>query len=74
MPSTTAHDAVQEHPADDVPHAPDCLMMGPCVLMLDVGRAAISTTAAVPSGRVVAVSDNFPASLTTSPDIPPPRA
>lgn len=75
MAATVDEEALQQVPASPSPHAPpDCLTMGPCALALDVGGVVVVATPAVHAQRVVAGSDRLPPSLTTSPELPPPRA
>lgn len=73
-----AHDqspgeAVDESPATDQTHTA-CPMMGQCVLTIDVSGASAGTGRLTDGDRVVAVSDRTPTSLTTAPELPPPRA
>jgi hypothetical protein len=67
-------ESLQQSPAPDQSHAPACLTMGPCALTLDVSGAAVVAAAVGPAQGVVAGSDRRPPSLTTSPELPPPRA
>lgn len=72
-PAADETEAVDEAPPPDAGH-PSCLMMGPCGLSLDVGGVLTPPEATEHADGVLAHSDAVPASLTTSPDIPPPRA
>jgi len=74
MPDSSGHKAVQEHPAEHGPVAPDCLMVGQCTLTVDIGRVAVATTATVRAGRVITAADDQPSSRTPAPETPPPRA
>jgi hypothetical protein len=64
-------EALQQSPASESSHAPDCLTMGPCALALDVGGAVVVASTIAHAQRVVAGSDRLPPSLTTSPELPP---
>jgi len=74
MAAAMNEEGLQQAPAPDQSHAPACLTMGPCALTLDVGGAVVVATALGQAQRVVAGSDRLPPSLTTSPELPPPRA
>lgn len=74
MPDSSGHEAVQEHPAEHGRGAPDCIMVGQCTLMVDIGRVAVATSATVRAGRVITAADDRPTSRSPAPDTPPPRA
>jgi hypothetical protein len=65
-------DTIDEAPVTDSGH-PSCLMKGPCGLSVDVGRMVAAALSHHADG-VRATLDSALPSLTTSPDIPPPRA
>lgn len=67
-------EALQQAPASQSSHAPGCLTMGPCVLTVDVSRAVTAAAPVQHAHDVAALSDHRPASLTLSPELPPPRA
>lgn len=70
---TDAGSSVNSAPADDTGH-PACFMVGPCGVSVDVDRIVDVAGAPIHVEGVRAHSDRTPASLTTAPDIPPPRA
>jgi hypothetical protein len=74
MAAAVDDEALQQAPASQSSHAPDCLTMGPCALALDVGGAVVVASTVAQAQRVAAGSDTLPPSLTTSPELPPPRA
>ena len=73
MAAAVDGESLQQSPASESSHGPDCLTMGPCALTLDVGGAAVVANAVAHPQRVTAGSDRVPPSLTTSPELPPPR-
>jgi hypothetical protein len=74
MAAAAEDEALQQSPASESSHAPDCLTMGPCALTLDVRDPAVVANAVAHPQWVAAGSDRVPSSLTTSPELPPPRA
>ena len=74
MAGAVGEEALQPSPASPSSHEPGCLMMGPCALALDVGRVDVAANTVAQAQRVPAGSDRLPPSLTTSPELPPPRA
>jgi hypothetical protein len=73
MAAAVDSESLQQSPGSESSHAPDCLTMGPCALALDVGGAVVVANAVDHAQRVAAGSDRLPRSLTTSPELPPPR-
>lgn len=72
VPAANLTETLDESPTEEAGHA-TCLMTGPCGLNVDLGSVVIA--AALPQRDVVqSGSVALPASLTTTPDIPPPRA
>ena len=67
-------EALQQSPSSESSHAPDCLTMGPCALTLDMSGMMVVAAKVDKAEGVVAGSDHWPPSLTTSPELPPPRA
>lgn len=72
-PAATDGETVDTTPDADGAH-PGCVMAGPCGLTVDVGHVAASSVSVAHNESVVGLSDLLPPSLTTAPDIPPPRA
>jgi hypothetical protein len=68
------HGGSQAAPVDETPHAPACLTMGPCAVVLDLARFHSVPSAAPRVDHVVATSDRQPLSVGTTPELPPPRA
>ncbi len=73
MPAPAHHDILDEAPEGDATNTA-CLMMGPCALVIDVGRLAALATGNLHEDGVLRGSDILPPSPSASPDIPPPRA
>lgn len=73
MAAAATGESLQQSP-DSESHAPHCLTMGPCALTVDVGSVVVAATVGADAQRVAAGSDRRPLSLTTSPELPPPRA
>ena len=74
LTSAPVEEALGQAPSPDTPHPPSCLTMGPCALTLDLSGVVVATATVGASQGVVARSDRLPPSLTTSPELPPPRA
>lgn len=74
MAAAANEESLQHSPDSESSHAPRCLTMGPCALTVDVGSVVIVAGTSADAQRVVAGSDRPPPSLTTSPELPPPRA
>lgn len=73
MPAPLHHDSFDEEPDGDATN-PACLMMGPCALVIDVGRMVVLANGDLHKDGVLRGSDILPASPSAAPDIPPPRA
>jgi hypothetical protein len=67
-------DAVQSIPDSDTNHESACLTMGPCQLTIDIGRMVVAASTPGHPAGVMARPDQRPSSLTSSPELPPPRA
>ena len=67
-----SHD-VPPMPDETTPHGSSCPAMNACVATLDLAAERLATVA-VRQPSVAGGSDDRPASLTPSPEIPPPRA
>ena len=67
------HEMAQSMPDEDASHTSVCTAMSACVATLDI---ALERSADIESAhaRVDSVSDDRPASLSSSPESPPPRA
>jgi len=74
MAAAVDDEALQQSPASPSSHEPGCLMTGPCALALCVGGAVVVANTVARAEGVAAGSDRLPLSLTTSPELPPPRA
>jgi len=74
MSAMSNHDTAQSAPDRDSTHAPACLTMGPCALALDVIEVVVTVEPRPDAQNVLAGSYRLPPSLTTSPELPPPRA
>ena len=55
-------------------HAPGCLTMSQCAIIIDVTRLGPVASIAGHPSIVVGASDQRPASLASTPELPPPRA
>lgn len=68
------HELAQSTPDTDSSHHVPCLTMGPCGLTLDV--AVIASAAPSPAHAIATIGgpDRLPASPSTAPELPPPRA
>lgn len=73
MAAAANEESLQQSPDSESSHAPQCLTMGPCALTIDVGSVVVVASMGADAQRVVAGSDRLPLSLTTSPELPPPR-
>ena len=73
-PASAPVEAFGQAPAPGPSHPPACLAMGPCALTVDMSGMVVATASVGTGPGVVGGSDHLPPSLTTSPELPPPRA